>query len=203
MSLFWIIIFTGISVITSTGLCFYLLAKTKDADITVWILEQVICPVIRILALLVIVSLIYPFLSPDTTAADYWRVLIHEQNINHAINILFFASLFLIFIPILNHPAFALPLQSCLSIALVFNWQFSAELNQPIRFFPPTVDLVKIVMYLIAAYFITTRSSSVLSRWVDKKLAISGSIRLVSDSIFLILQIPVMLMYSAFLGKQL
>jgi len=200
MSLLWIIVLVGLTIISSTGLCFYLLRKTDDVDSTVWILEHVICPIIRILTLLIIVSLVYPVISPDTTAANFWRVLLQEQNINHVINILFFGSLFLAFIPVVGHPAFALPIQSCLSIALVFNWQYS---NNAIQFIPPTINIIKIVLYLIVAYFITTRSSILLSRWVDKKLVISGSIRLVSDSIYLVLQIPVMLMYCTFLGNQL
>ena len=200
MSLLWIIIFAGLTIISSTGLCFYLLRKTRDIDSTVWVLEHIFCPIIRILTLLIIVSLVYPIISPDTTAANFWRVLLQEQNINQVINILFFGSLFLAFIPVVGHPAFALPVQSCLSIALVFNWQYS---NNVIQFIPPTINIIKIVLYLIAAYFITTRSSILLSRWVDKKLVISGSIRLVSDSIYLILQIPIMLMYCSFLGNQL
>jgi hypothetical protein len=200
MSLPWVIIFACLTIISSTSLCFYLLRKTSDVDSTVWILEHVFCPIIRILALLIIVSLVYPIISPDTTAANFWRVLLQEQNINHVINILFFGSLFLAFIPVLGHPAFALPVQSCLSIALVFNWQYS---NDVIQFVPQTTNLVKIVLYLIAAYFVTTRSSILLSHWIDKKLVISGSIRLVSDSIYLVLQIPVMLMYCTFLGNQL
>jgi len=200
MSLPWIIIFACLTIISSTSLCFYLLRKTSDVDSTVWILEHIFCPIIRILTLLIIVSLVYPIISPDTTAANFWRVLIQEQNINHVINILFFGSLFLAFIPVVGHPAFALPMQSCLSIALVFNWQYS---NNAIQFIPPTINIIKIVLYLIAAYFITTRSSILLSRWVDKKLLISGSIRLLSDSIYLVLQIPVMLVYCDFLGRQL
>jgi hypothetical protein len=203
MSLLWIIVLVGLTIISSTGLCFYLLRKTGDVDSTVWILEHVICPIIRILTLLIIVSLVYPVISPDTTAANFWRVLLQEQNINHVINILFFGSLFLAFIPVVGHPALALPIQSCLSIALVFNWQYSGSLDNAIQFMPPTTNIIKIVLYLIVAYFITTRSSILLSRWIDTKLVISGSIRLVSDSIYLTLQIPVMLMYCAFLGEQL
>jgi len=203
VSLFWIIILACLSVIASTSFCFYLLRKTSDLGSTVWIFEHVICPIMRIFALLIIVSLIYPILSPDTTAADYWSVLVHEQNINQAINILFFGSLLLAFIPIAGHPVFALPLQGCLSIALVFNWQYSVILERTPQFIPPTTDLIKIVLYLITAYFLTSKSSVLLSRWIDKKLVISGSIRLVSDSIYLVLQIPVMLMYCAFLGKQI
>ena len=203
MNLLWIIIFACLTIISSTSFCFYLLRKTSDVDSTVWILEHVICPIIRILALLIIVSLVYPIISPDTTAANFWRVLVQQKNINHVINILFFGSLFLAFIPFVGHPAFALPVQSCLSIALVFNWQYSGSLDNAIQFMPPTTNIIKIVLYLIVAYFITTRSSILLSRWIDTKLVISGSIRLVSDSIYLTLQIPVMLMYCAFLGEQL
>ncbi len=203
MSLFWVVVITCFSVIASTGICFYLLRKTSDVKSTLWILEHIICPILRIFALLIIVSLIYPIISAEISSIDYWRVLLQEQNINHIINLLFFGSLLLAFIPVAGHPVIALPLQSCLSIALVFNRQFADFLEKTARFMPSTTELTKIILYLIAAYMVTTRSSILLSRWIDKKLVIVGSIRLVSDSIYLVLQIPVMLMYCAFLGKQL
>ncbi|MFV2032134.1 MAG: hypothetical protein ACC663_06520 [Gammaproteobacteria bacterium] len=62
---------------------------------------------------------------------------------------------------------------------------------------------MKITLYMIVVYFITREASIYLSRWIDRLLLVSGSIRLVSDSIYLVLQIPVMLVYLSYLRGQL
>ena len=104
MNWFWIVVITVSSVIGGTSLCFYLLHKTRDVDSTQWILEHIVCPIIRILVLITIVSQIYPAISINVDSFDFWRILFEQKNINHAINILFLASLLLAFLPIVNHP---------------------------------------------------------------------------------------------------
>jgi len=203
MNLFWILAFTCTSVIIGTSFCFYLLRKTDEVESTQWLLEHIVCPIMRILVLLFIVSLIYPAVSPETSTLDYWRVLWGQQHFNQAINILFFGSLLLAFLPVVRHPVFALPLQSCLSIALVFNWQYGSTLANNPEFIPGIGLAVKIILYLLTIYFITRSASIPVSRWLDRKLAIAGSIHLVSDSLYLALQIPVMLVYCSYLRGQI
>ena len=203
MNWFWIIVITVSSVIGGTGLCFYLLNKTHDVESTHWILEHIICPIIRILVLITIVSLVYPAISVNVDSFDFWQILFEQKNINHAINILFLASLLLAFLPIVNHPIFALPIQSCLTIALVFNWQFATLTETAIEFIPDIVTTIKIIGYTAVGYFVTREVSIHMSRGLDELLVISGSIRLVSDAIYLVLQIPVMLIYCLSLKGQL
>ena len=56
---------------------------------------------------------------------------------------------------------------------------------------------------MMLAYFVARELSRYLSRKIDARLAISGSIRLISDAVYLVLQIPVMLIYCGFLKLQL
>ncbi len=56
---------------------------------------------------------------------------------------------------------------------------------------------------MLLADFFTREISIAVSRWIDRKLVIVGSIRLVSDAIYLVLQIPVMLIYYSYLKLQL
>ena len=55
---------------------------------------------------------------------------------------------------------------------------------------------MKISGYMMVAYLVTRESSIHISRSIDQKLVISGSI-------YLVLQIPVMLMYCGILKQQL
>ncbi len=208
MSWFWVIVITGGSVICGISICFYLLRHCSDVGVGHWWLEHIVCPIIRILVLLVIVSLIYPVISIDEYSSgmgslEFWRILLMQNHINHLINVLFFGGLLLSFIPLINHPVFALPILSCLSIALVFNWQFSGQLDTALSLLPAVGDILIIVVYMAIAYFVTRDISIRLSEWLDKLLSIEGSLHLLADAIYLVLQIPVISMYCSFLRNQL
>ncbi len=202
MNLFWVVLVTATSVVLGTGLCFWLLYQAQAVNSTIWILEHILCPIIRIIVLLIVVSQVYPAIDSNSTSSDFWQVLSQQGQFNNLINILFFAGLLLAFIPFVSHPVFALPIQSLLTIALVFNWQYAGSTDS-FLLFPSVVTMLKLIAYMLLAYFATRESSIYISRWVDSHLAISGSIRLVSDAIYLVLQIPVMLIYCSFLKQQL
>ncbi|MDH3221493.1 MAG: hypothetical protein OEO19_18330 [Gammaproteobacteria bacterium] len=202
MNLFWVIPITAASVVAGTSLCFYLLFQARGVAASLWLLEHILCPIIRIIVLLVVVSQIYPSIDANSTSVDFWRILFRHGQGSDLINILFFAGLLLAFIPIVDHPVFALSMQSLLTIALVFRWQYLEYLST-LLLFPSAATLAKIVAYMTLAYFVTTRASIPISRWIDHRLAISGSIRPTSDAIYMLLQIPVMLIYCSFLGSQL
>ena len=202
MNLLLVILITATSVFLGTGLCFYLVYKSREVDSTVWVLEHVICPIMRIIVLLIVVSQIYPAIDENSTSLDFWRILGQQGQFSDIVNILFLAGLALSFIPLLNHPVFALPVQSTLTIALVFHWQYLGTIASPVLF-PSTATILKIVVYMALAYYVTREASIPLSRWLDRKLVVSGSVRLVSDAMYMTLQIPVMLIYCSFLKGQL
>jgi hypothetical protein len=202
MSLFWTIPLSLIIVVTGTGLCFWVLHKAQEVDSSVWILEHVVCPMLRIVMLLAVVSLVYPVIDEQSTTADFWRVLGQQGQFNDLLNILFIAGLLLAFVPLLGHPVFALPLQSMLTIALVFEWQYAGG-GHFVSLLPSLAVFAKIFGYMLFAWFLTREASIRLSRLIDRSFAVDGSIRLVSDAIYLLLQIPVMLIYCGYLQAQL
>lgn len=202
MNLLWIILVTATSVVVGTGLCFWIIQRAHEVGSPTWIFETVICPIIRILVLLVIVSQVYPVIDEDTSSFGFWGLISQQEQFNDLINILFFAGLLLSFVPVFSHPVFALPIQSLLTIALVFHWQYTDSVDT-LRLFPSLATILKITLYMIVAYFVTRESSLYVSRLIDSKMSVSGSSRLVSDAIYLVLQIPVMLVYGSFLVLQL
>jgi len=199
---FWAIVLTLTSVSIGTGLCLWLLHKVQEVPTTLWIVGQIVCPMIRILVLFSVVSLVYPAIDEQSSSIEFWKMLGQQGQFNDLLNILFFAGLMLTFIPLLNHPVFALPIQSVLTIALVFSWQYADRVDN-LQLLPSLATQLKIVAYMLLGYFATLRSSVYLSRWLDKQFAIHGSIRLVADAIYLVLQVPVMLIYCSFLMLQL
>ena len=202
MSIFWVLLVTLFSVLAGTGLSFFLLYRTREVPTTHWVIENVLCPLLRILVLLIVVSQVYPAIDANSSSADFWRILARQEQLRDLVNLLFFGGLLLAFIPVVNHPVFALPLQSMLTIALAFHWQYIDTAAQ-ISLFPSLLTLLKIFFYMLLAYFVTRETSVYLSRLVDRRYAIDGSIRLISDAIYLVLQIPVMLIYCGYLKAQL
>ncbi len=202
MNPFWLILVTAGSVTVGTGLCFYLLQQAREVESSRWILEHILCPVIRIVVLLIVISQVYPVIDENSTGMDFWRTLGTGGHFRDLVNILFVAGLMLAFVPLLSHPLIALPLQSIFTIALVFHWQYLDSVES-LTLFPSIATLLKIFLYMTLAYFVTRETSVALSRRVDHWLNISGSIRLLSDAIYLVLQIPVMLIYLGFLKAQL
>jgi hypothetical protein len=198
----WTILLILASVSVGSGLCFWLLYQVREVHTTVWISGYIVCPIIRILVLLSVVSLVYPAIDGHSSSGDFWMVLGQQGQFNDLLNILFFGGLVLTFVPLVSHPVFALPIQSILTIALVFSWQYADRVDA-LQLLPSLATQLKIVGYMLLAYLATRRSSLFLSRWLDQKYAIQGSIRLVADAIYLVLQVPVMMIYCSFLRLQL
>jgi len=199
---FWTILLTLTSVSVGTGLCFWLLHKVEEVPVSLWILEHIICPMIRILVLLSVVSLVYPAIDGQSSSIEFWKMLGQQGHFNDLLNLLFFVGLLLAFIPFVSHPVFALPIQSILTIALAFSWQYADRVGS-FQLLPSLATQLKLVAYMLLVYFATRQSSIYLSRWLDQKFAIHGSVRLVADAIYLVLQVPVMLIYCSFLKLQL
>lgn len=192
---------TAISVFGSVSLSFYLLWQTRGSSSMVWYLEYVFAPLLRVLVLLIVVSQVYPVVDGQSTSFDFWRNLGQHQ-LRDIVNILFVVGLLLAFVPLLNHPVFALPIQSMLTIAVVFHWQYQHSADS-VALFPSLATLAKIAAYMLLAWLATRELSIPIARAIDRRFVVSGSLRLVSDTIYMLLQIPVMLIYCSYLGRQL
>ena len=68
---------------------------------------------------------------------------------------------------------------------------------------PSLATVIKIAVYMLLAWYATRELSGPLSRALDASFHIHGSIRLVSDALYMVLQIPVMLIYCGYLNAQL
>ena len=202
MNLLWVVLVTATSVSLGTWLCLWIITKAQEVNSPTWVFETILCPIIRIMVLFIIVSQVYPLIDANAARTGLWSILFEQQQFSHLINILFFAGLLLSFIPVLSHPVFALPIQSILTIALVFHWQYSGSIVS-LHLFPSMATILKITIYMVLAYYVTGELSRHIARALDSRYAVSGSIRLVSDAIYLVLQIPVMLVYGSFLELQL
>jgi len=107
VNLFSVILITTSSVIVGAGLCSWLLYQAREIDSTLWLLQHILCPIVRIIVLFIVVSQIYPVFGNSSTSANFWHVLSQQGQFNDLLNILFFIGLLLAFIPLVNHPVLA------------------------------------------------------------------------------------------------
>ena len=191
-----------VSVTGGIGLCFYLLRQMQESSAMLWFLEHVGCPMIRLLILLIVVSQVYPAIDLQSNSIDFWRSLGEGQQLRDIVNILFIAGLLLAFVPVVNHPMCALPLQSMLTIALVFHWHYASQVAS-LSLLPSFGTLLKIAGWMVLAWLLTRELSIPLAHRLDRALVVKGTIRLVSDALYMLLQIPVMLIYGGYLARQL
>ena len=202
MNPFWAILVTLFAVLAGTGTCFWLLQQAQGADTTLWIVEHIVCPILRIVMLLLVVSQVYPALQENGSSLEFWQVLFSQGQFSDLVNILFLLGLALAFLPWVNHPAIALPLQGLLTVALVFSWQF-ADVRVHVSLLPTAATLAKIAGFMLFAWLLARELGPRVGRALDRRYAVDGSTLLVSDAFYLWLQIPIILMYAAYLNAQL
>ena len=200
MSLIWAVLLTPLVVSLGTLLCFWMLKQSRDLGSSIWGTEQVICPILRIIALLLVVSLIYSAAS-GISIIDFWVTLARSGLVSDLINLLFFGGLVLSFIPLLSHPVVALPAQSLLTVALVFQGQYHE--SAPLVLWPEPTTALKVLVYMTLAFFVTRRVATRVAQCLDHRFSLSGSILLANDAIYLTLQIPIILVYYQALRLQL
>lgn len=181
---------------------FWLLGHAHKHPPTDWVIVHVISPVLRTFALIVAISLVFPILFSQSSSGALWQLLSQSDHFSTLLNSLFFASLFLSFLPLLGHPLVSMPLQASLGIAVVFDWFYQDEITQ-ISWLPDWFTLLKILLVMLVIFFVGHRSAVVVSRYIDETWNLTGSIQLVADAIYLPLLIPVMIIYGNWLTRQL
>ncbi len=186
----------------TTSLSFWALIKAHEQPPTDWIVVHVLSPVLRIISLIIAVSLVFPILFTDSSFTALWQMLLQQNHFNNLLNSLFFASLLMSFLPILGHPMVSLPAQSCLAIAVLFDWFFSNR-SVDMIWFPDWLNLLKLALAMIIILVVGYQAATYLAKRIDEAYHLVGSVQLVADVVYLPLLVPVMLIYGNWLKLQL
>lgn len=194
-----LIIIVGAS---TTTLSFWLLSKAIEQPPSDWVVIHVVSPLLRILSLIIAVSLIFPVLFPQSSVMTVWQLLFQQNQVNDLLNLLFVASLLLSFLPVLGHPMIALPVQSCLTTALLFDWFFMGQADS-ITWLPDWTTLLKLTIAMLIILLVGNQAAKRLAKHIDDTYHLSGSIQLVSDVIYLPLLMPIVMIYGSWLQQQL
>lgn len=189
----------------------WLLSKLNEhAAGTVWAIEfnnwtarHIWLPLIRVIALLSFILLAYPILY-GIAEAPRLTELINSSRINTLINVLFVISVLLPLIPILGEAhALVLPIQSIAGAQLLFNWLNQHHFQQEISLLPGFNTFLSLLALVYLAHWLSQHLAFRMGEVLDDYFHVDGSEELIYQAILLFLQGPLILLYTAELGKQL
>lgn len=168
-----------------------------------WLVEHIYCPLARVLLLIFCAFLLFPLIHSSTGYKDLLTVFFLQDFLINLVNILFAGSLIISFLPILNHPSVALPILSCITIALLFQHHLALPRGIELSWISDIAVVGKMLLIAVITGLAARWLNREIAEWVDNRFIVTGSIAMVADINYLILQIPIVLAYGASLAVQL
>lgn len=184
-------------------LCARLHSQLLQAVAGEWLVEHIYCPIARILILMCMTLLLFPLMAPETDYQQVVELFLKREYLTNMMNILFVTGLLIAFFPLLNHPAFAMPLLGSIATAILFHSYISLTQQQDISYLPDLRSALKIIAIIMVIYWINRWLVEQVSTYIDHRFIVSGSRTMVMDICYMILQIPVMLAYAGSLLQQI
>lgn len=182
-----------------------LLDAVAEVEATHWILQQLLVPAARALSLVAFILLSYPALFGVTTAPPLGELLAAgSMRLTTLMNVIFVLSLLLPLVPVFNRwPALVLPIQGIAAAGLVFHWWAAAQPGVEIRLWPGPVVAISLVVWAVLTHEAARHLSPRLTEKLGRLLNREGLDRLLYRSVVMVLQAPVILIYTLSLGRQL
>ena len=168
-----------------------------------WLTQHIYCPLIRICILVCMTLLLFPMMVESASYRDMAGLFTDQAYLTRMVNILMVSGLLLTFFPLLQHPALSLPIMGIIATAILFHRFFHDLLTETFTVLPAVGDGIKILLLLIGIYWLGRWLIGQLSTYVDHRFIITGSRVVITDIVYLILQIPIMLAYANSLLQQI
>ncbi len=186
---------TLLSLLLGIG-CAWLEKHFDGISVSEWLLEHFYCPAGRILLLMLATLLLWPQIDPGLSLSGMFALLGDGDFLVSSLNIIFLTGLILSFIPVLGHPAIGLPILSALATAVVAR-HVLPDLPADPRWWPDMETSLKLLVVAIGGHLAIRQVASHWARAYDDHFLVEGSIRLFNDWLYLLLQVPLILIYGA------
>ena len=205
-------LFTTISIVVEIS-GYKFLTAAHEVEVTHWILKYILIPAARTLALASFILVAYPVLFGIEEAPIIIELLAAGHlRLTNLVNIIFLLSLVLPIIPIFSRwPALVLPIQGIIAATMVFNWLMEwftekwmgSHAANDIQYWPGWPIVISLLVLALLTHEIAKWVSHRLENKVDKAIDRDGSGKLIYRSVIMIMQAPVILIYTLSLGQQL
>ncbi len=201
---FSLFLFAVVSVVVEVA-AYRLLDVISDVAPSHWLMERIIVPAARALALVSFILVAYPVLFGVVTAIPVSELLAAGRlRLTNLVNVAFLLSLLLPLIPVFNRwPAFVLPIQGIAAATMVFRWWAATQPQIDIHFWPEISTIISLLVLAFVTHEMAKQLSHLLEKKVDALIEHEGSERLIYRTVVMILQVPVILLYTLSLGQQL
>ncbi|MCF6338358.1 MAG: hypothetical protein L3J84_10480 [Gammaproteobacteria bacterium] len=202
--LFALALFAVISVLVEIA-AYKLLNTIADVAPSHWLMEHVIIPAARALALVSFILMAYPVLFGVESAMPIGELLAAGQlRLTNLVNVVFLLSLLLPLIPVFSRwSAFVLPIQGITAATMVFRWWADTQLQVDIHFWPGIPTVLGLLVFAFVTHEMAKQLSHQLEKKIDGTIEREGSGQLIYRTVVMMMQVPVILLYTLSLGRQL
>ncbi|MEW6648539.1 MAG: hypothetical protein AB1450_15190 [Pseudomonadota bacterium] len=177
----------------------------QDVGFTAWMVEHVLLPWCRVLALLLFLLLAYPRVFGLDAAPPMPDLLwAHDGRVSTLINTAFVLSLLLPLAPLLgNLKGLVLPVQAIAMSTLLFHWLTVALNVKTVSYWPGATVVVTILLLAPLTQSLAHHVSHWIGGHINRLHNREGFESLLYEGLLLFFQVPAVLIYTLALGRQL
>lgn len=199
-----IVLFAVISVVVEI-LGYRLLISVSEVAASGWLMEHAVIPAARALSLVVFILIAYPVLFGFETAPDIAELLSGDRlRLANLINIIFLLSLLLPLLPIVSRiPALVLPIQGIAASSIVSQWWAASKATVDMSYWPGWMTFIGIIVLALLTHELAKWLGHHMEKKLDALLHRIGTGKLIYRSVVMILQVPVILLYTLSLGRHI
>ncbi|MGK0298741.1 MAG: hypothetical protein ACI9XC_002364 [Gammaproteobacteria bacterium] len=170
-----------------------------------WMWDHIAMPLIQAGMLMFFVLLTYPVIFGIEHAPAISLLLSQDDlRINHLVNLLFIISLLFPLVPVVgNWNELILPVQGIAGSMMIFSWMVSSLGVTQYSYWPGWDVMLYCMVLGVITHWLAILVAHFIGNKIDKFYNVLGSGELFSRGLILLLQSPVILLFSAGLGRQL
>ena len=175
-----------------------------DNVILQWQWDHIAMPLLRAGLILLFIALAYPAIFGLSGVPSLDELLGRdEKRFSYLLDLLFIVTLLFPLVPVIGEwEELILPLQGVAGAAMIFNWLTGATGKTGIHYWPGLGTLALMIVVALATHWLAVVLSHGLGERLDKKFNVKHSGLLLSRALVLVMQYPVIVIYSHALGQQ-
>ena len=170
-----------------------------------WFWDHIGTPLLRTILIIMFIILAYPELFAVKQAPDVSELLaMGDDRAIHVINIIFLLTLLVPLLPVIGSmESLILPLQGMTASAVLFSWLAESQRVRGVSYFPELSTMIFIFVMAVLTHWFALHISANIGEELDEKYRVVNSSSFISKAMVLVIQSPIILLYSLSLGRQL
>jgi hypothetical protein len=182
----------------------WLLRSVAEVMVSYWLFEHVVIPIARAMTLVLFILVAYPALFGLEAAPPLGELLAADRlRLTTLLNLVFLLTLLLPLVPVIGRlQELVLPLQGITAATLLFRW-LAAESPREIHYWPGLMTVLGLLLLASLTHWLAKGLAQQLAQGLDRTLGRAGSDKLIHRSVVMLMQMPVILLYTLSLGRQL